>query len=80
MSTTNADRRGSSISGILGNLADLMPEINGNKIYSGLSTQNSTPSTVSDSDIAVEDGTVRVKKKLGLMSGTALIVGTMIGE
>uniref|UniRef100_A0A2C9K4Z7 b(0,+)-type amino acid transporter 1 n=1 Tax=Biomphalaria glabrata TaxID=6526 RepID=A0A2C9K4Z7_BIOGL len=36
--------------------------------------------TTSASSIIIEDGTVKVKRKLGLLSGTALIVGTMIGS
>ena len=59
---------------------DLMPEVNGNKIYATMESEPSSPETSSSIDIVNEDGTVRVKQKLGLMSGIALIVGTMIGS
>ncbi|XP_012934876.1 b(0,+)-type amino acid transporter 1 [Aplysia californica] len=59
---------------------DMMPEVNGNKIYSNLVSEPSTPDSSDSGNVVMEDGTVKVKQKLGLLSGTALIVGTMIGS
>lgn len=41
---------------------------------------STSSSEVSSDGIVVEDGTVCVKQRLGLFSGTALIVGSMIGS
>ncbi|GFS15927.1 amino acid transporter [Elysia marginata] len=41
---------------------------------------SASSSEVSADGVVIEDGTVRVKQRLGLLSGTALIVGSMIGS
>ena len=41
---------------------------------------SASSSEVSADGVVAEDGTVHVKQRLGLVSGTALIVGSMIGE
>ncbi|CAG5133795.1 unnamed protein product [Candidula unifasciata] len=56
----------------------LMAQVNGSEICKSLDSQPSSPA--SSDMIVIEDGAVTVKRKLGLMSGTALIVGTMIGS
>lgn len=57
---------------------DRMAEISSGPVYNSL-TEPVSPSS-SENSIVIEDGTVKIKRKLGLMSGTALIVGTMIGK
>ncbi|XP_059156072.1 b(0,+)-type amino acid transporter 1-like [Physella acuta] len=57
---------------------DRMAEVSAGPVYNSL-TEPVSPSS-SENSIVVEDGTVKVKRKLGLVSGTALIVGTMIGS
>ncbi|CAL1547645.1 unnamed protein product [Lymnaea stagnalis] len=57
---------------------DTSLEVNGNKLYNSTSEPVSPCSSVDS--VPIEDGRVKVKRKLGLLSGTALIVGTMIGS
>ncbi|GFO25007.1 Y+l amino acid transporter 1 [Plakobranchus ocellatus] len=46
----------------------------------GKGDSSASSSEMSADGVVLEDGTVRVKQRLGLVSGTALIVGSMIGS